>query len=145
MSLQLYTGGNPDCGADANSSAVHDKLRGVQQVQAAEQASAAISKVAPRWKRWRRQLCSPRSTEQVQSTRHAFAATLEEGSLVMWGRKPTSWRGQFCGPRSAAQCAASSGLRCYVGLTMCSDSSAVQDQLRKVKEIPGHNAILLRP
>ena len=57
---------------------------------------------------WGRQLCSPRSAEEAASSGpdSAFAAILEDGSVVTWG--DPGWGG---------------------------DSSAVQDQLKSVQQV----------
>ena len=108
----VITWGPANCGGD--SSAVRDQLRGVQQIQATEQAFAAIlengSVVT-----WGHAECGGDNSEvrdqlkgaqQTQSTCAAFAAILADGSVVTWGHA------DFGG-----------------------DSSAVRDELQGVQQI----------
>ena len=108
----IVTWGEEDHGGD--SSAVPDQLKGVQQIQATEQAFAAIledgdvvtwgnADYAGDSSAVRDQL---RGVQQIQATDDAFAAILEDGSVVTWGD------------------ARSGG-----------DSSAVRDQLKGVLQI----------
>ena len=87
----IVTWGLADEGGD--SSAVQDQLRGVQQIQAANTAFAAIlgDRSVVTWGRVdeggdslavRDQL---RGVQQIQATAFAFAAILKDGSVVTWG------------------------------------------------------------
>ena len=102
----VVTWGVPHCG---DSSAVRDKLRGVQQIQSAYAAFAAVLEDGSvvTWgvadgggdsSAVRDQL---KGVQQIQATSNAFAAILEDGSVITWGDE------RFGG-----------------------DSSAVRDQLR---------------
>ena len=109
---RVVTWGDPDWGGD--SSEVQDQLKGVQQLQATDQAFAAIladgsvvtwgdpefggdsSEVQDQLK----------GVQQLQATSHAFAAILADGSVVTWGDPE------------------------YGG-----DSSEVQDQLKGVQQV----------
>ena len=108
----IVTWGGADFGGD--SSAVRDQLKGVQQIQSAGRAFAAIledgSVVT-----WGNARCGGDSSavqdqlkgvQQIQASGEAFAAILKDGSVVTWG----------------------SAL--YGG-----DCSAVQDQLKGVQQI----------
>ena len=102
-------GVDPDFGGD--SSAVQDQLEGVQQIQAIQWG---ICCDPGRWIRrwpgvmqtlWRWQFgrfkISWRVVQQIQATRWAFAAILEDGSVVSMGWcRP--WRWQFGSSRSAS-------------------------------------------
>ena len=93
-----------------------EKLKGVQQIQAASRAFAAIledgSVVTWGDRSYGGDSLAVRDqlkgVQQIRATRYAFAAILEDGSVVTWGD-----------PR-------------YGG-----DSSAVQDQLKGVEQIQG--------
>ena len=87
----IVTWGSAFCGGD--SLAVQDQLKGVQQIQAAYSAFAAIledgSVVT-----WGDAGCGGDSSavryqlkgvQQIQATQKAFAAILEDGSVVTWG------------------------------------------------------------
>ena len=109
---RIVTWGSPAHGGD--SSEVQDQLKGVQQVQATQYASAAIltdgSVVT-----WGDPDCGGDSSrvqgqlqgvQQVQATSDAFAAILADGSVVSWGDPDAG-----------------------------GDSSAVQDQLKGVQQV----------
>ena len=109
---RIITWGNPVFGG--NSSTVQEKLRNVQQVQAAASAFAAIlaDGSVVTWgnpygggdsSAMQNQLCS---VQQVQSTEYAFAAILADASVITWGNPV------FGG-----------------------DISAVQDELRNVQQL----------
>eukprot|EP00434_Breviolum_minutum_P003890 symbB.v1.2.003418.t2/scaffold183.1/size281544/2 len=87
----IITWGTPGSGGD--SSTVQDQLKGVQQIQATNQAFAAIladgSVVT-----WGHPSCGGDSSavrdqlkgvQQIQSSSRAFAAILEDGSVTTWG------------------------------------------------------------
>ena len=84
-----------DAGRGGDSSAVQDQLKGLQQIQATEDAFAAIledgSVVA-----WGEEESGGDSSavgdqlkgaQQIQATEEAFAAILEDGSVVTWGNE----------------------------------------------------------
>ena len=108
----IVTWGDADCGGD--SSPVRDQLKGVQQIQATDDAFAAILEDGSvvTWGHRRHGGDSSavrdqlRGVQQIQGTDRAFAAVLADGSVVSWGD-----------PRYG------------------SDSSAVRDQLRGVQQI----------
>ena len=94
---RIVTWGHPD----GDSSAVHDQLRNVQQVQGTGIAFAAILADGS-FVTWGDQRYGGdssavqdqlRSVQQIQATSSAFAAILEDGSVVTWG-SPDS--GGFC-------------------------------------------------
>ena len=104
--------GDPGSGGD--SSAVHDQLKSVRQVQASSQAFAAIledgsvvtwgnPKAGGDSSAVHDQL---KSVRQVQANLFAFAAILEDGSVVTWGNPETG-----------------------------GDCSAVHDQLKSVPQV----------
>ena len=117
----IVTWGSAKYGGD--SSAVQDQLKGVMQIQASEQAFAAILEdgTVVTWGRAdvggdssavQDQL---RGVMQIQASEQAFAAILEDGTVVTWGEA-------VCG----------------------GDSSAVQDQLKSVRQIQAQVGPLLR-
>eukprot|EP00434_Breviolum_minutum_P000770 symbB.v1.2.000679.t2/scaffold35.1/size400642/23 len=87
----IVTWGDAECGGD--SSTVRDQLKGVQQIQATQNAFAAILEDGSvvTWglghhggksSAVRDQL---KGVQQIQATHQAFAAILENGSVVTWG------------------------------------------------------------
>ena len=97
--------GNASFGGD--SSAVRDQIRGLQQIQAARNADLGGDDSAVRY--------HLRMVQQVPATNGAFAAILEDGSVVSWGNS------DFGG-----------------------DSSASRDELKGVQQI-GPQFMLLLP
>ena len=149
----IITWGQADFGGD--SSAVQNKLRGVQQIQASWQAFAAIledgsvvtwgdadhggdsSSVQDELK----------GARQIQATGRAFAAILEAGRVVTWGLAyhggdSSAVRDQLRGVQQIQAAAAAFAAILEDGSVVTwgdadygGDSSAVRDQLRGVQQI----------
>ena len=97
---------------------------------------------------WRQQFCArPADVQHIQATLFAFAALLEDGSVVTWGNGPQGGDSSSVQQQltNVQQIQASSrafaaikadGSAVAWGVSWCGgDSSAVQDQLRNVQQI----------
>ena len=151
---RVVTWGHPGYGGD--SSEVQDQLKGVQQIQATDNAFAALlaDGLVVTWgdpgyggdsSEVQDQL---KGVKQIQSTYRAFAAILADGLVVTWGDSRW-WRWQLWSPRSTQGCPAGSSnwpahlLRSWrMGQLVTwgnpgrgGDSSKVQDQLKGVQQV----------
>eukprot|EP00434_Breviolum_minutum_P021680 symbB.v1.2.019138.t1/scaffold1556.1/size111904/6 len=149
----IVTWGHADYGGDI--SAVRDQLTGVQQVQATNQAFAAIlaDVSVVTWgdanfggdsSAVRDQL---KGVKQIQATHQAFAAILEDGSVVTWGHARyggdcSAVRDQLWGVQQIqathtafAAILADGSVVTWGDAYYGGDSSAVRDQLRGVQQI----------
>ena len=87
-----------DYGGD--SSAVRDQLKGVQQIQATGGPLLPFWKMDPSLHGVSADFGGDSSAvqdqlkgvQQIQATSYAFAAILEDGSVVTWGDAGTVWR-----------------------------------------------------
>ena len=149
----VVTWGDARFGGD--SSAVRDQLRGVQQIQATEQAFAAIlaDGLVVTWgdeytggdsSDVRDQL---RGVQQIQATEQAFAAIMADGSVVTWGfaragGDSSDVRDQLRGVRQIqatrgafAAILEDGSIVTWGHAEYGGDSWAVRDQLRGVQQI----------
>ena len=144
---RVVTWGRPDEGGD--SSEVQDQLKDVQQLQATEQAFAAIladeSVVtwgAPDFGGDSSQIQDfLKGVQQLQATPHAFAAILADGSVVTWG-----WCSEVqyqlkgvqqvqATEQAFAAILADGSVVTWGSPSHGADSSQVQDQLKGVQQV----------
>eukprot|EP00439_Symbiodinium_sp_Y106_P008004 s1164_g1.t1 len=134
----VVTWGDADCGGD--SSGVQDQLKNVQQVQATEDAFAAIlgdgSVVT-----WGDADCSSgvrdqlKNVQQIQATCRAFAAILGDGSIVTWGNAGCGGDSNSSNLDAFAAILGDGSVVTWGSADWGGDSTAVRDQLKNVQQM----------
>ena len=159
---KIVTWGDADHGGD--SSALQDQLKGVLQIQAAEQAFAAILEDGSVVTWGHADSCGDssavqgqlRGVQQIQVTDEAFAAILADGSVVTWGvahhgGDSSAVQDQLKGvvqiqatERAFAAILEDGSVVTWGDAEFGGDNSAVQDQLRVCSRFRLHVTHLLR-